>query len=94
MDYSIYGLVNEYYNYKKENYENSSNSVILFSGLMILIILLSFAFWLFALYLLIKYWVFIPIWAQIIGIIGILPIFPIGPVLTVIVVLVGKQINK
>ena len=60
-------------------------------SLVLLILLAVVVVWFVALYLLIKNWNRIPVWAKVIGIIGLIPQIPGGPILTIIVVLASKN---
>lgn len=59
---------------------------------ILLILVIVFAVWFVALYLLIKNWSHIPTWAKVVGIIGLIPQVPGGPILTIIVVLASKNV--
>ena len=60
-------------------------------GAVLLVLLAVVVVWFVALYLLIKNWNLIPVWAKVIGVLGLLPNVPMGPVVTIIVVLAAKR---
>lgn len=55
----------------------------------LLIFFFSIILWIFALYILIKYWKILPSWSQVFGILGLVSGF--GPLLTILVVFIGIQ---
>ena len=73
---------------------DGKNATILGMGIAIFLVLLmiSLAIFITALYLLIKDWDYLPDWAKILGVLGlVLFIGPIGPIMTIVIVLVGKD---
>lgn len=100
MNISLQGLVNtvsklkEGYDLATKNpntTEVSSATASTLLGVVLLVLLAVVVVWFVALYLLIKNWNLIPVWAKVIGVLGLLPNVPIGPVVTIIVVLAAKR---
>ena len=60
-------------------------------GFFIVMLLISLVIWIFAVFILVKYWNQLPSWAQVLGVIGVVPIIPVGPILTIIAVYIGKS---
>ena len=60
-------------------------------GFFIVMFLITLVIWIFAVFILVKYWNQLPSWAQVLGVIGVLPIIPGGPILTIIAVFIGKS---
>lgn len=60
-------------------------------GFFLFILILNVLIWIWALYVLIKFWDNLPIWAKIIGVIGVLPIIPGGCIVTLVVVYAVKK---
>jgi hypothetical protein len=100
-DYSFLNILNEY---KKNHYiieaylnnktvemKDDNDKLIMDMPIPIFLTVLVFSFgvWIFALYVLIKYWKKLPQWAQVFGILGLITGF--GPVLTILVVFIGKE---
>jgi hypothetical protein len=62
------------------------------SGTLIFVLLLSLIIWVYALYLLVKYWSELPPWAKVIGIIGLCNNGMVGgPFITLLAVYFGKM---
>ena len=100
MNISLQGLVTKA-GKLKEGYDlatQSPNATLVSSqaaskmlGVVLLVLLAVVVVWFVALYLLIKNWNLIPVWAKVIGVLGLLPNVPMGPVVTIIVVLAAKR---
>jgi hypothetical protein len=76
--------------YAKDSDKNKAIPI----ALVIVYTLLLFcllAFWVWAIYALIKYWKQLPTWAKVIGILGLIPVLPIGPIITLVVVYAAKK---
>jgi len=101
--HSLYNYLVEYKNNKDlikaylsnqhiENYTSGDNTILGFSiGIFLLLLLITFAIWIWAVVILVKYWNKLPDWAKVLGLIGVLPVLPGGPIMTLIVVYIGKQ---
>lgn len=77
-----------------EGYDEEASKIMGMSVVPFLILLIiSLSIWIWAVFVLVKYWKILPDWAKIIGLIGVIPVFACGgPVMTLIVVYV--IINK
>ena len=62
-----------------------------FFDILVVIIWIAIILWFIALFLLVKYWKKIPVWARVLGLICLYPKIPLGPVFTIIIVLLSKQ---
>jgi hypothetical protein len=58
---------------------------------MILILWIAIILWFIALFLLVKFWNKMPVWARVLGLICLVPKVPAGPIFTIIIVLVSKR---
>lgn len=98
MQYSLVDMINRYRRYKKENYDDESDSqkVIMgmSQGLFAIIVILSFAIWIWALVVLVIFWRHLPDWAKVVGILGLLPIVPGGSIITLVTVYIAKGNHK
>ena len=65
-----------------------------FLGIVLFMLLLAIVLWFVALYLLVKHWNQLPVWAKVLGVIGLIPQVPLGPIITIVVVLASPKINK
>lgn len=75
-----------------ENYNDNAASILGVSVMMfIFIFLLALALWIFAIYATIKYWKFLPTFAQVVSILGLIPGIPGGPIITLVVVYASKS---
>ena len=63
-------------------------------GLFIPILIIMLVIYIWAIYVLVKYWKQLPVWAQIIGVLGVIPGVPLSPIATLIVVYIGKNMKK
>ena len=90
---SFTNLLQEYYDrthkIERNVVDNVLNSLSMLS--LAIIIFLSFITWIWANYVLIKYWKVLPKWAKVLGILGLIPVVPLGPIITLICVYTGKQ---
>ena len=84
VDSSMTGTVNP----------NAQKAISAILGAVLLMLLLAIVLWFVALYLLVKHWNDLPVWARGLGVIGLIPQVPLGPVITIIVVLAGKNMKK
>ena len=64
------------------------------TGVIVVLVLISLAIWIWGLVVTLKYWKKLPSWAQIFAVLGLLPVLPLGPVVTLIVVYIGKGEKK
>jgi Fe2+ transport system protein B len=96
-NYTFFNLLEKYVSShkKRENFKDDSDTVIvndyfgLTYSLFMLLLLIAFIFWFAALYLLIKNWNSLEVWAQIVGVLGLFT--GIGPIVTIIVVFIGRK---
>jgi hypothetical protein len=104
LKYSLFELLKEYNKNKEyihaklkgetiEGYTDSGDTTMVLGLSLVpflVILLVSFAIWIWALVVTIKYWKQLPEWAQVISVLGLLPIIPGGPIVTLVVVYVTK----
>lgn len=62
-----------------------------FFDLLILILWIAIILWFIALFLLVKYWKKMPVWARVLALICLIPKVPAGPIFTIVIVLASKQ---
>ena len=75
----------------EEDCNNDKEALQIIYAIVIPLLIINFAIWLWALIVLIKFWKDLPDWAKIIGIIGLFPIIPFGPVISLICIYIGKN---
>ena len=80
--------------FKNQSLEGYDDDALGWTGATITVFLvlglISFVIWIWAIVVTVKYWNVLPSWAKVLAIIGLLPI-PVGPILTLIVVYIGKN---
>ena len=90
--------VNNYFNGNTAEYMNETDITVggmtLAMGLFIPILIIMLVIYIWAIYVLVKYWKQLPVWAQIIGVLGVIPGVPLSPIATLIVVYIGKSMKK
>ena len=89
LDMSIFSLGQKFNTQENYNEDQASQASQVISGYFTILLLLLFmiiALWVWSLYALIHYWNNIPTWAKVIGVICVIPIIPFGPIITLIVV--------
>ena len=92
-DLSIRNLVREYHELTRKDREDLDGGKIagISAGVVLFILAISVAVWIWAVIVIVKYWKVLPAWAKVVGILGVLPVVPLGPVVTLIVVYIAKS---
>lgn len=95
LDLSVIGSMMKYKkekeSYSKEGFQQNQSKAYAGLSVLLLLIILIFGVWIWAIIALINYWKLIPTWAKILGILGIFPVIPFGPILTLVVVYASKN---